>query len=378
MHPKSCSLLFMAATALHLGCSGDSTTSSGSTSGGGGAPGTTASTSGAGGTTTAATGGTTGTTATGTGGGGGGPVGQAWKCPPGNYQSPTVAGLIAKKVANVPPADSFGQGFAILEGPVWIGDALYLSQIASNSKPPPARLLKLVPATSTLTIAAADFGSNGLAVDGNGALVGGVHKDGSVSRFSLATLDQPVPLAASFMGARFNSPNDLAIRSDGNIYFSDPDYQAPAATPQAKTRVYRIAPGGVVSVVDDTLSQPNGITLSLDEATLYVSGSSGLYSYPLMPDGSVGGVKQQVNPSLSGSDGMGIDCAGDLYVAGKQDIVVLDPSGKDIGHIALDTSVQGTTNVAFGGPDRKTLFITSLGSTPMLFSLEMSLPGMPY
>ena len=180
------------------------------------------------------------------------------------------------------------------------------------------------------------------------------------------------------MGARFNSPNDVTIRSDGNIYFTDPDYQAPAAVPQAKTRVYRIAPSGAVSVVDDTLSEPNGVTLSLDEATLFVSGSSGLYRYPLMPDGSVGGPKQQVNPSVSGGDGLGIDCAGDLYVTGKQDIVVLDPTGKDIGHIALDTSVQGTTNVAFGGPDRKTLFITSLGTTPMLFSVELSLPGMPY
>ncbi len=243
---------------------------------------------------------------------------------------------------------------------------------------PPARLLKLVPATSTLTIAAADIGSNGLAVDGSGALVGAVHKDGSISRYSLASLDQPAPLAASFMGARFNSPNDVTLRSDGNIYFTDPDYQAPATAPQAKTRVYRIAPGGAVSVVDDTLSEPNGITLSLDEATLFVSGSSGLYRYPLLPDGSVGGAKQQVNPSISGADGMGIDCAGDLYVTGKQDVVVLDPTGKDIGHIALDTGVQGTTNVAFGGPDRKTLFITSLGGTPMLFSVEMSLPGMPY
>ena len=69
------------------------------------------------------------------------------------------------------------------------------------------------------------------------------------------------------MGNRFNSPNDLTVRSDGTIYFTDPDFQAPSPRPQAMTRVYRLPPGATEPiVVDATLSNPNGITLSLDEA----------------------------------------------------------------------------------------------------------------
>lgn len=380
MHRRLNLSLFMAA-AFHLGCSSGDTsgaTSTASGSGGhGGGQSATGSTSGGGqggaGSSSTASGGSSSATGT-----GGGPTNQAWKCPAGNFQSPNLNGLSAKKIAGVPPADGFSPGYSVLEGPLWLGDALYLSDIATDSKPPVARLLQLLPATSTVSIAAATIGSNGLAADKDGNIVAGVHKDGSISRFSVKNLSNPTPIAGSFMGARFNSPNDLAVRSDGNIYFSDPDYQAPAPSPQAKTRVYRIAPGGAVSVIDDTINNPNGVTLSLDESTLYVTGTSGLYTYPVMADGSVGAGKL-LNGALGG-DGMVMDCAGDLYVTGTQNVVVLNPAGTDIGHIAVGgvNGVDATTNVAFGGPDRKTLFITTRGSTPALFSVDLGVPGMPY
>jgi gluconolactonase len=193
------------------------------------------------------------------------------------------------------------------------------------------------------------------------------------------------PIATIYMGTRFNSPNDLAIRSDGTIYFSDPDYQAPNPRPQMATRVYRVAPGtNAVSVVDSTLTQPNGVTLSLDESTLYVSSNNGIHKYPVMADGSTGPgavFPQSPNANLN-VDGMAIDCAGNLYgaVIGTGNVVVLSPTGAQIGSLLAVTSMANLTNVAFGGPDHKTLYVTTQGSSGHqgLFQIILSIPGMPY
>src|SRR5690606_15533863 len=108
-----------------------------------------------------------------------------------------------------------------------------------------------------------------------------------ISRFDVSNpAAAPVVVASMYDGKRFNSPNDLAIRSDGNIYFSDPTWQAPQPPPQADARVYRIpAGGGAVEVVDVTIDQPNGVLLTKDENTLYVSGSGGLWKYSIMDGG---------------------------------------------------------------------------------------------
>src|SRR6185312_16894109 len=107
---------------------------------------------------------------------------------------------------------------------------------------------------------------------------------------------------------------------------------------------------------------PNGVTLSADEKTLYVAGTDGVFSYPVLADGSVTpGSGKRLDAFNGGADGMGMDCAGNLYITAQQRIVVLSPEGKEIGSIAV-TGAESVTNVAFGGSDRKTLFITSMGS----------------
>ena len=312
-----------------------------------------------------------------------------YSCPAGSYTPPTQAALAAltpTKIAGVPPSDTFNNGnnnFGIIEGPVWNGSALYVSEIgtAVNGMPPPARILKVTP-DGTVSVAIADSGSNGLAVDVHDTLFGAVHEDGSISRFDLTTMLR-TPVATGYMGARFDSPNDLAIRSDGNIYFSDPDDQAPATHPQLQTRLYRVAAGtGAVSVIDATLNEPNGVTLSLDESTLFVTSNSGIMKYPVMTDGSVG-AGSLLNGSLNSfsGDGMAIDCAGDLYIAAVSttNVMVVSPTGTLIGMISLPTTAfQAVTNVAFGGADHKTLYITGLGNNKGLFQVPMSIPGMPY
>jgi gluconolactonase len=266
---------------------------------------------------------------------------------------------------------------------VWNGDALYVSEIgtAVNGMPPPARMLK-VTTDGTVSVAIADSGSNGLAVDIHNTIYGAVHEDGSISTFNLATMAR-TPVATGYMGARFDSPNDLAVRSDGNVYFSDPDDQAPATKPQLQTRLYRVAAGtNAVSVIDATLAEPNGVTLSLDESMLFVTTNNGIWKYPVMSDGSVG-TGSLLNATLNtfSGDGMAIDCAGDLYIAAQNstNVMVVSPAGTLIGMISLPTSAfQAVTNVAFGGADHKTLYITGLGNNKGLYQVPMSLPGMPY
>jgi gluconolactonase len=337
------------------------------------APGGSGTSGGSGGTTTPGG-------AAGTGGRSGGSTG-VWKCPEGLSGRPTLSGKTAERIASVPPADDFNMNngsFGNIEGPVWIDDALYVTEMSSRSyeglgsEVKMARILRLG-AAETVTVFIADSGSNGLATDGAGNIVAAVHKDGSITSFALSG-GGATPLATSYMNARFNSPNDLAIRSDGNIYFSDPTYQAPSSRPQTMTRAYRRAPDGTVTALVDSLGNPNGVTLSLDEDFLYVAASSGK-RFALMADGSAGPA-QDYAPA-SGADGMVIDCAGNLYVAKSRAVEVYDPMGNSIGAISV-SDVQSVTNLAFGGADRKTLYITGLGNNKGLFKVSLDIPGRPY
>jgi gluconolactonase len=288
------------------------------------------------------------------------------------------------RVAGAPPLDTFnntGNDFTNVEGPVWIGDSLYFSEMLGSPNPPPSRILKIAPG-NVVTVAVADSGSNGMAVDPNGNLIAAVHKDGSVSMVALPSgTETPIANMYGTPPARFNSPNDLAIRSDGTIYFSDPNFQAPSPNPQSAQRLYRIAPDATHTVTiatntaDTAYLQPNGVTLSLDEKTLYVSGS-GLKKFPVMTDGTLG-VSSDFVAGQSG-DGMVIDCSGNLYVAGGSgNIRVYSPTGTLLGMI---TAGGTTTNVAFGGTDHKTLYITAQGSGSArgVYSIAMNVPGYPY
>jgi gluconolactonase len=305
----------------------------------------------------------------------------AWTCPAGPFGDPIPSGATLTRIAAVPPSDSFNadrSADTTLEGPVWSGHVLYLSEFLGSPNPPPSRILQ-VTTSGDVSVVLADSGSNGLALDSSGVLYGAIHADGSISRFDLDTGSR-TPIATGYQGSRFDSPNDLTIRHDGNIYFSDPSYQAPSPLPQSATRVYRIAPGtNAVTVVDATLTQPNGVTLSLDESTLYVSSTHGIYSYPVMTDGTTGS-GTPFAPGLNG-DGMVIDCAGNLYVAeiGTGNVDVLSSTGMQIGQLAA-AGVGAVTNVAFGGSDRKTLYISAQGSAGQqgLFQVALEIPGMPY
>jgi gluconolactonase len=316
---------------------------------------------------------------------------------------PTLAGATVMRIAGVPPADhdgginGLGYGYSTIEGPVWMGTALLVSEFPGTPMPL-SRILEITPSGAVTVAGPAgwDPGTNGLAVDRSGTLFGAVHADGSISRLDVATGTR-TPVASSYEGKPFSSPNDLAIRSDGTIYFSDPSGFQSASTPsQSVQRVYRVAPGtNAVSVVDPApgvtpLNQPNGVTLSLDEKTLYVSSNSAIYAFPVMPDGSTG-ARPAMPFSTLDIDGMVIDCAGNLYGAeittSNAVVAVLSPTGSLIGTLAVPNT-QSATNVAFGGADHKTLYISALGtgggtlppgsSAQGVYQVTLDIPGMPY
>lgn len=366
------------------GGTGQGATGSGGSSGGAGGHAT-----GGNGTGGSATGGTGGS---GTGGSAtGGSTGfTPYVCPTG-VSSPTSFpnGSTATQINGAPPSDAFnndGNNYEHLEGPVWITNALYVSEFGSTQTPPPSRILK-IDESDTVTIAfpsITDTGSNGLAVDSAGNIVTANHGIGGITKINVAT-GAVTTVIATNQGKRFNAPNDLTIRSDGTIYFSDPaGYQGNLV--QANQGVYMLAPGASTAVeLISTLNQPNGVALSLDGKTLYVDDNGdGVTTYAVNTDGSIvtpGTPLDTTDLAHKSGDGVGIDCAGDFYVViGNATIYVVNPAGSTIGTITNFPGGGQITNLAFGGANHKTLYVTSQGNGTGrgVFKLPMSVPGMPY
>lgn len=283
---------------------------------------------------------------------------------------PPAGELSATRIA---AANTAQPDAGLYEGPVWLADALYFSDFRFSAGFP-SRILRLG-ADGKLSVAIADSGSNGLATDGKGHLLAATHKYKAVVRY---TLDgQRSALAGSYAGQPFNSPNDLAMAADGTVYFSDPDFQRSAAPGgQPRTRVYRIGSDGKVTVVDDTLVNPNGVSLSPQGDVLYVNGmvdGHGVLRAYAVVDGVPQAGKDLVS-SLGIPDGMAVDCHGNIYVTEHTDrrLRVFTPAGRQIATIHVDANV---TNAAFGGADGKTLYITGAGA---LWQLRLDVTGSPY
>jgi gluconolactonase len=293
-------------------------------------------------------------------------------------------------------------GFKWVEGPVWAEGSLYFAEIPSN------RILKWTPGKGVTTFlhpsgykGTAPFhgpesGSNGMTLDARGRLTVAGHGQRDVYRLESLQPGSPITiLADTYQGKRLNSPNDLVYRSDGSLYFTDPPYglQTQKDTDPAKelkvNGVYRIPgasaqkPGtapnraGLQLLIRD-LPRPNGIAFSPDEKYLYVDNSEPRkiwMRYRVLPDGTLTDAKllcdATSDPRVGGPDGMKVDVQGNIYSAGPGGVWILSPKGKLLGVLSVPERVA---NVAWGGADRKTLYIAASTS---VYRVHLKIAGSP-
>lgn len=261
-------------------------------------------------------------------------------------------------------------GFTIAEGPVWIGGHLLFGDVGSS----PTVILQLEADNSTTTFRTPGNGPSGNAVDNAQDLVTCESRTRVVVRSAAMTGAAKTTIASQFGGKPFNSPNDVIARSDGNVYFTDPDYGADpdAATPrQPKQSVFRIDPGGTVSRVKEYDTEPNGIALSPDGNKLYVVDSTAnvVNVWDVAADGTPG--NETKFASVTSGDGMAVDKAGNVYVAAMDGIFVFDKGAAPLGTITVP---EVPSNCTFGAADGKTLYITAKTG---LYSIKLNVPGLP-
>jgi gluconolactonase len=343
-------------TALLFGCTGGCGGDDDDAGGGTGATGP------VGGNGSGGDSGTGGGTGVGGGGAGAGPSGF---CSGSSYPAPDLSGT--------PSAVHSGSGSGLFEGVLWLERGVLLfSDMSFTADVPPSTIHALTPPGSVQTFLA-DAGTNGLGLAPDGTVLGCAHDVQGIVRIDPVT-GARTTWVDNYQGNSFNSPNDIAVRGDGTVYFSDPNWQLGSRPSETgMTGVYRVASSGEVSLVDGDRGNPNGVALSPDQATLYVGEENGtVSSYSVAADGTTG--SPQTFANVPGADGMGVDCAGNLYVAAHSEgsVHVLSPSGASLGTIAVASAV---TNLAFGGANHQTLYI-SAGKT--IYSLPMNLPGYPY
>ena len=210
--------------------------------------------------------------------------------------------------------------------------------------------------------------SNGLVFDRQGRLIA-CQCDRQVTRTEKD--GRVVPIAQRCDGKRLNSPNDAAIGKDGSVYFTDPPYGLGAQyQPNPEDRkeelgyygVYRVAPDGTLTLLDRTMWRPNGIAFSPDFKRLYVNDSEKMLIrvWDVRKDGTMENGRTFVEaprPRPAGSfDGLKVDVKGNLWTSAPGGVSVYAPTGELLGSIPVP---EVTTNVAFGGKDGKTLYITA-------------------
>ena len=270
-------------------------------------------------------------------------------------------------------------GFKFTEGPVWISGGGYLlfSDIPANV------IYKWEPGSSEATVYRSPSGnSNGLTIDAQGRLLACEHSNRRVSRTEQnGTI---VVLADNDQGKKLNSPNDIVVRSDGSIYFTDPPY----GLPQQKVGkeldyngVYRLAPDGSLHLLDDGFERPNGLAFSPDEKTLYVDDSHRMLirAFVVQADGTLANGRlfaELKEPGQDGvPDGMKVDVRGNVFCTGPGGIWVFTPQGELLGKIEL---AEVPANLAWGDADGKTLYITAqTGLYRVRVKTGGKLPGVP-
>ena len=278
------------------------------------------------------------------------------------------------------PVQQLATGFDWTEGPVWFGDAncLLFSDIPND------RIVRWMPEVGISTYRSPSNYANGHTRDREGRLISCEHGERRVTR---TEHDGSVTvLADSFNGKRLNSPNDVVVKSDGSIWFTDPhygimtNYEGFAGEQELPCHVYRIDPatGALDSMLTD-FECPNGLAFSPDEKRLYVAETGTMFNadaerhiraFDVGEDGKLhgGDVFHVVNPGFA--DGIRVDTDGNIWSSAGDGVHCLNPDGVLLGKILIPETVS---NLCFGGRAKHRLFITA---TTSIYSIFLNREGM--
>jgi len=275
-------------------------------------------------------------------------------------------------------AERLATGFIFTEGPLWHPDGYwYFVDIRQN------KLYRMTPGKAPEVVRETG-GGNGTTFDLQGRLILCEGDDRRVTRMGPDGKVETV--VDNFKGGRFNRPNDVVCRSDGSLYFTDPDKRVPYGEREIPgpagiknlwdgACVYRVAPDGALSVLAHC-EYPNGLAFSPDERTLYVANTrSTMYIHAIEVDASGNMARRRIYADMNEGtepgipDGLKVDSQGRVYCTGPGGIWVFAPDGKRIGIIKFP---EQAVNFAFGGPDLRTLFCCAHSS---VYTLRAKVPG---
>jgi gluconolactonase len=269
-----------------------------------------------------------------------------------------------------PPLSVLISGYDTPEGPAFDGlGNLYFVNWSTSS------IVKLTPDGAASEYFNTGGIPAGLAFHGDGSLYVADEGDDTHGVLRVASGRASV-LANTFQGTSLNGANDLVFDPDGVLYFSDP-WQSSLANPIGG--FYRLFPDGRLDRLDVGLAFPNGVAISPSGDAVYLAETyrNRILRYEIGEDGGVGPREEFAQlPGGEGPDGMAFDEAGNLYVAhyGGGKVAVFGPAGDVVDEIPIPGG--NVTNVAFGGPDRRTLVITEV-ATASLYAIRVAIPGLP-
>ncbi len=258
--------------------------------------------------------------------------------------------------------EKVAEGYNFTEGPAWDGMRVIFSDISGDT------VYAVVPGEAPRVLYQPSSRANGHTFDRKGHLLNAEHGSGTITRWTPEGGRRTV--VAAYLGKHLNSPNDLVVRSDGLILFTDPPYGLNSAYGGVQ-RVAEVGFNGVftfdetsgkMTLIDDALERPNGIALSPDEATLYVSdsASNNLWAYTLATDGTASDKRLLANLALEGKpfpvDGLRVDSEGRVFATCPAGVCVIAPDGTRVATLELPIRAS---NVGWAGPDLSDLYITS-------------------
>jgi len=307
--------------------------------------------------------------------------------PSQRYPDPLVHAVdasFAKYKLNLAKVERLGTGYRWAEGPVWIGDqrCLLWSDIPNN------RILRWDEETGAIsTFRKPSNFANGHTRDRQGRLVGCEHGGRRIYRVEYD--GTYTTIADAFEGKRLNSPNDVVVKSDGSIWFTDPPfgllgwYEGYKAEPEGPiTNVYRVDPSGAIAVAADDVNGPNGLAFSPDESKLYVVESRAnprvISAYDVSGGSKLTNKRTLIDAGPGTPDGFRVDVDGNLWCGwgmgepGLDGVHVFNPAGTLIGRIDLP---ERCANVAFGGTYRNRLFMAASTSLYALYVNTQGAPG---